>query len=158
VRTTAALRCSIVGLIGSALVEEEILLASDAKLTAGGPECWAAVPLGAHNTEFKRQQVERLEAVQARRVPPDFGETDHRSEETYRRYHEAPADRVLTEGRTVSARLVDELAGIPTSPSCGRARPAAYASALSGRCRMRRPLLIQRVRRGRQVCQTPVAQ
>jgi hypothetical protein len=115
VTTTARLRCSIVGLIGFASVEEQILLSLEAKLTSGRAEAWAALPLVAHNTEFKRQQLERLEAVRARRTPPEFGETDHRSPETYRRYRDMPADRVLAESRAVSAQLVDELAGISDS-------------------------------------------
>jgi len=67
------LRSAIIGLLGFAAAEEQMLLAVAPAAEPGSPQCWAAVPLVAHNTEFKRQQVQRLQAIERGQVPPDFG-------------------------------------------------------------------------------------
>ncbi len=61
----AELRNAITGLLAYAGAEEEMLLATArrAPVVSGRPDCWAAIPFIAHNTEFKRQQVRRLTAI-----------------------------------------------------------------------------------------------
>jgi hypothetical protein len=71
-----------------------MLLAAAPAREPGDPACWAALPVIAHNTEFKRQQVQRLRAVRLGRVPPEFPEVDHAAAETYRGYAARP-DRAL---------------------------------------------------------------
>jgi hypothetical protein len=83
---TTELRAATTGLIGLAATEEEMLLASAPNGEDGSPDRWAAVPLVAHNAEFRQQQVVRLHAVLRGRTPPDSAETDHRSPDAYRRY------------------------------------------------------------------------
>lgn len=111
---TQQLRMAIIGLIGFAAVEEELLLAGTPRAAAehGGPGCWAAVPLVAHNTEFKFQQVRRLEAIRLGGTPPEFGEVDHGSDDVYRRYREQGADSVARTSREVTAALIDGLSAI----------------------------------------------
>jgi hypothetical protein len=53
---TGPLRAAITGLIGLAVMEEEILLASAPYGEEGSPDRWAAVPLIAHNAEFRHQR------------------------------------------------------------------------------------------------------
>ncbi len=106
------LRRSLVGLIGFAAVEDELLLA-DAHISGtqetGTPESWAPIPLVAHNTEFKRQQVIRLRAIRAGKTPQTFADVDHRSLATYRRYARKTIAQVLNEQRRVTSALVDEI-------------------------------------------------
>jgi hypothetical protein len=120
---TALLRVSVTGLLGWTAVEEELLLADlpqDAAEPgaagtagpAGSPACWAAAPLIAHNTEFKRQQVTRLTAIRQGERPPDFAEIDHRSAEVYRAYCQPDAGQVRQASREVTAALIDGLASI----------------------------------------------
>jgi hypothetical protein len=110
---TLQLRTSIIGLLGATAVEEELLLVSIPVGTAeqGSPQCWAAVPLIAHNTEFKRQQVTRLTAIRDGDTPPDFAEIDHRSAEVYRASCEQDVGQVRQASREVTAALIDGLAG-----------------------------------------------
>jgi hypothetical protein len=70
------LRAAIGGLVGLAAEEEAILLdAAGPGSTAGdGPWQWAAYAAVAHNTEFKHQQVQRLEVVLSGMTPPAFGD------------------------------------------------------------------------------------
>jgi hypothetical protein len=105
------LRTSVVGLLGSAAVEEELLLASAAGDEAGqgSPACWAAAPLIAHNTEFKRQQVTRLTAIRQGEPPPEFAEIDHRSAEVYLACSQRSAAEVRQASREVTAALIDGL-------------------------------------------------
>ncbi len=105
------LRTAIIGLLGYAAVEAELLLAGLPQPAAepGSPTCWAALPLVAHNTEFKRQQVVRLDAIRRGETPPAFAEIDHRSDEVYLRYCQLPADEVVRAGREVTAALIDGL-------------------------------------------------
>jgi tetratricopeptide (TPR) repeat protein len=106
---TTQLRAAIIGLLGFAAVEEELLLAATGAAEQGNPTCWAAVPLVAHNTEFRRQQVCRLDAIRRVQTPPAFAEVDHRSEEVYRRYCEQAPDGVALAAREVTAALIDGL-------------------------------------------------
>jgi hypothetical protein len=108
--TSVPPRSAVVGLLCLARAEEELLLAaSRGPAEPGSPDNWAAVPLLAHNTEFKSQQVQRLEAVQRGEVPPVFGEIDHRSADVYRQYGQQPASDVARPGRQVTAALIDLL-------------------------------------------------
>jgi hypothetical protein len=103
------LRGTITGLISFVASEEEMLLqyTERSRATEGSPEVWAAVPLVAHNTEFKRQQVCRLEAVARGTIPTTFKEVDHRSHEVYEQYSRRPLDEVRAEHRAVTTRLID---------------------------------------------------
>jgi hypothetical protein len=105
----AQLRSAIIGLLSFARVEEELLLSAGPGVAEeqGSPGCWAAVPLVAHNTEFKSQQVQRLTAVHRGAAPPTFSEIDHRSPDVYRRYSQQPADHVARDSREVTAALID---------------------------------------------------
>ncbi len=107
----AELRNAITGLLAYAGAEEEMLLATArrAPVGSGRPDCWAAIPVIAHNTEFKRQQVRRLTAVRAGDTPPEFTEIDHRSAEVYQRYADQPAGQAARESREVTAALIDGL-------------------------------------------------
>jgi len=77
------LKSAIIGLLGFAATEEQVLLAGSRAAETGSPQRWAAPPVVAHNTEFKAQQVQRLWAIGQSRVPPDFAEVDHASSEVY---------------------------------------------------------------------------
>jgi len=109
---TRDLRSAIAGLIGFAAAEEQVLLMA----TAAGPDAnpgtaqkWAAVPVVAHNTEFKAQQTARLSAIAEGPVPPEFAEIDHTSDELYLAYAAHPADRVAADSNRVSGELISEL-------------------------------------------------
>ena len=103
-------RPAIVGLLCLARAEEELLLVASRGLKEpGSPDNWAAVPLLAHNTEFRSQQAQRLEAVQRGVAPPDFSAIDHRSADVYRQYGQQPAGDVVRRGRKVTAALIDLL-------------------------------------------------
>ena len=107
---TMALRSALAGLLSLAAAEEQTLLAETAFRTDGDPgraDNWAAVPLVAHNNEFKGQQAERLVALAAGQVPATYGETDHSSAEVYRGYRAQPAAAVMSECRRVSSDLID---------------------------------------------------
>jgi hypothetical protein len=108
------LRIAINGLIGFTAMEEAMLLAAVPAGSAepGSPECWAAIPLVAHNTEFKRQQVLRLDAIGRGETPPEFTEIDHRSDSIYRQLSRQPADQVIRSSREVTAALVDGLSAL----------------------------------------------
>ncbi len=103
------LRAAIIGLLGFAAAQEQILLATCPADEPGDPACWAAVPLVAHNTEFRRQQVQRLEAIRLGRTPADFGEIDHSSADVYRGYLAAPTGQVAAESGQVASDLVGNL-------------------------------------------------
>jgi hypothetical protein len=107
--TPVRLRAAITGLIGLAATEEEMLLASEPRGELGSPGRWAALPLVAHNAEFRQQQVIRLEAVRRGRTPPGFTEIDHRSPQAYQRYCSATAAEVITAGRRSVSELIDGL-------------------------------------------------
>jgi len=111
---TQALRAAIVGLLRCAAMEDELLIVSTAGHdSAGSAEHWAPVPIIAHNTEFKRQQVIRLEAVLHHQVPPKFTEIDHKCERTYRTYAEMSPAVVAEDSRRTTNDLVDALLLVP---------------------------------------------
>ena len=104
------LRSVIIGLVGFAAAEEQILLATSDPAEPGDPDKWAALPLIAHNTEFKRQQVHRLEAITLGRTPADFAEVDHQSAEVYLGYAAEPPDQVAADSGLVASELIKYLA------------------------------------------------
>jgi hypothetical protein len=108
----AELRNAITGLLALTAAEEEMLLATVRRAPdgPGSAGCWAALPVIAHNTVFKRQQVRRLAAIGAGQDPPEFTEIDHRSPEVYRELAGLPAARVTRESRETTAALIDGLA------------------------------------------------
>jgi len=112
---TRDLRSAIAGLIGFAAAEEQVLLISGS--TAAGAEPgsarkWAAVPVVAHNTQFEAQQTARLRAIAEGRVPPEFAEIDHASDELYLGYAAQPAARVAADSYLVSGELIAGLAQV----------------------------------------------
>jgi hypothetical protein len=80
---TASLRRAIAGLVGLAAAEEQRLAAVADPNEQGSAQCWAALPVIAHNTEFRQQQVTRLRTVRADGTPPEFAEADHESAALY---------------------------------------------------------------------------
>jgi hypothetical protein len=106
------LRTAVIGLLGFAAAEERMLLAESPAGEPGGPGRWAAVPLVAHNTEFKRQQVQRLAAIRAGQLPPEFGDIDHTSAQVYQGYAGLPADQVARESWEATRLLVEGLAAV----------------------------------------------
>lgn len=100
------LRAAITGLIGLAATEEQILLASAPAAQAGHPGQWAAIPVLAHNTGFRRQQVIRLNAIVQREIPPEFGEVDHASTELYRELAGTAADAAAHDSWQVAGELI----------------------------------------------------
>jgi hypothetical protein len=105
------LRGAVIGLLGFAAAEEQMLLASPAA-EQGSPQCWAALPIVAHNTEFKRQQVVRLRSIKLGQAPPEFAEVDHASIELYRGYAGQPAGRVAEDSNRVTGALIGGLAEV----------------------------------------------
>ena len=110
---TQGLREAVIGLTAFAALEEELLLASAPGSTAGSPERWAAVPIVAHNTEFRREQVQRLEAIRSGGTPPDFPQIDHRSSDVYERYRRDEAAAVIRARRRAVTDLIDAVASLP---------------------------------------------
>ncbi|MGO8961446.1 MAG: hypothetical protein ACLQFR_29365 [Streptosporangiaceae bacterium] len=104
--TSKQLRAAITGLIGLAAMEEQAALTTAPVAETGSPRRWAAVPLVAHNTEFRRQQVIRLTAVAADRTPPEFSEVDHASADLYRGLAATPADAAASESWQVAGNLI----------------------------------------------------
>jgi hypothetical protein len=105
----ARLRAAIAGLIGLAATEEQLLLAGAPDGEQGSQDRWAAVPLVAHNTEYRQQQVIRLQAVSDGSTPPDFAEVDHRSADTYQRYCAGTPAHVALASRQSARALIDGL-------------------------------------------------
>jgi hypothetical protein len=106
------LRSVITGLLGLAATEEQMLLAEAPAAEAGSPQCWAALPVVAHNAEFSGQQVQRLRAIVLGEAPPDFTEIDHRSAGTYQRYAALPAHEVAARSRRVAGELIDGVGAV----------------------------------------------
>jgi len=107
-----SLRTVITGLLGFAAAEEEMLLTAPAAIEtgdvdAGGPHRWAAVPLLAHNTEFKFQQSERVRAILSGQTPPEFGDIDHASPDGYAAYASRAFDDVVADTRGTTTSLLD---------------------------------------------------
>ena len=124
---TADLRRAVAGLLSFAAAEEQALLAADGfgpDSDRGSPDRWAAVPLVAHNNEFKDQQAERIRCLLEHRVPPAYGEIDHSSEQVYQGYRSQPRDAVLAGCREISARLIDGIWGLPDEDLLDPARHA----------------------------------
>lgn len=112
---TAGLRGAIGGLVAFAAEEEAILLAAASRgaVAGDGPDRWAAPAAIAHNTEFKHQQVRRLQAVLSGTPPPAFGDIDHASAQVYQRYAGQPADAVAAASQRVTDELIGALPAIP---------------------------------------------
>ena len=92
--STASLRLAIAGLIALAAAEEQRLALAADPAEPGDPRCWAALPVIAHITTFRRQQVVRLRAVRNGSTPPEFAEVDHASATLYAELSAQPADTV----------------------------------------------------------------
>jgi hypothetical protein len=104
----------MVGLIRCAATEDEMLLVSTFDHEgAGSAEHWAPVPTVAHNTQFKREQVTRLEALLHHEEPPEAPAVDHTSEPTYRAFADLSPALVAEESRRTSDALVDSLLLLP---------------------------------------------
>ncbi len=76
------LRRAVAGLLSFAAAEEQALLAAAAfcpDYDRGSPDRWAAVPVVAHNNQFKSQQAERISAIRSGQLPAVYGEVDHSS-------------------------------------------------------------------------------
>jgi hypothetical protein len=111
----ASLRAAIAGLISFAAGEEQVLLAAAPQDEAGSPSCWPALPVIAHNTEFRRQQVQRLRAIRSGQAPPEFADVDHGSAALYAELSAQPADAVRRDSWRVSGELIEELAAASQS-------------------------------------------
>ena len=109
---TSQLKSAIAGLIGFAAAEEQALLAATPADGPGTSMNWAAVPVVAHNTEFKAQQVHRLLAITLGRAPDEFAEVDHTSQHLYAGYTTQPADRVAADSNRVTGELIAGLVGV----------------------------------------------
>ena len=107
---TKQLRLAVIGLLAFAGVEEESLLSTAADSESGTPARWAARHTVAHNSEFKQQQVRRLEAVRRGEVPLSFAEIDHAADEVYRRYDSQRPNEVAQACRQVCQALIEETA------------------------------------------------
>ena len=106
------LPAAVTGLIGLAAAAEQVLLAETelaAPTLPAGPQHWAAVPVIAHNTEFRRQQVQRLRAIRCGQSPPEFAEVDHGSPALYAELAAQPADAVGRDSWRVAGELADEV-------------------------------------------------
>ena len=107
--SAAALRAVMTGLVGFAAAQEQLLLAGAQQAEPGDASRWAALPHIAHNTEFKRQQVQRLRAIRSGQAPPEFAEADHRSAGLYAELSAQPADSVARDSWRVSGELLEEV-------------------------------------------------
>jgi len=107
VSDTRPLRAAMAGLLGFAAAEEQALLMATPDGEEGSPDRWAAVPLVAHNNQFKTQQAERLSALRTGYIPPAFAEVDHASAEVYESYCGVAPGDVLLDCRRVTAELID---------------------------------------------------
>jgi hypothetical protein len=111
VNGSARLRAAVTGMVALAGSEETALLAAvvSSGPEQGDPRRWAARPLVAHNTEFKRQQVHRLEAIRRGETPPEFPQIDHSSQEVYRAYSEQSDEAVLEGARATTLALIEQV-------------------------------------------------
>ena len=103
------LRAAVTGLIGLAAAAEQELLAGPQPTQEGSAEHWAAAPVVAHNTEFRRQQVQRLRAIRCGQAPPEFAEVDHASAALYAELSAQPADAVARDSWRVTGELAEEM-------------------------------------------------
>jgi hypothetical protein len=116
------LRASVIGLIGLAAAQEQQVLAAPADPEPGSPDRWAAVPLVAHNTEFRRQQVRRLTAVERGTAPPEFAEPDHRSARLYASLAARPASSVRRDSWRTAGQLITGVATVSAADLLDPAR------------------------------------
>ena len=110
--TVDGLRAAVTGLIGLAAAAEQVLLAEmaePARVLPGTPRRWAALPVIAHDTEFRRQQVQRLRAIRCGQAPPQFPAADHESAALYAELAAEPADAVGRDSWRVAGELADEM-------------------------------------------------
>jgi hypothetical protein len=110
--STRELRSAIIGLLGFAAAEEQVLLAASPPGESGSASDWAALPIVAHNTEFRAQQVERLRAIASGREPEEFAEVDHSSDPAYQGYAAHPAAQVARDSWRVAGELIDGVASV----------------------------------------------
>jgi len=103
------LRAAVTGLIGLAATAEQELLAEPEQQASGSAQHWAALPVIAHNTEFRRQQVQRLRAIRTGLAPPEFAEVDHASATLYAELAAQPADAVARDSWRVAGELTEEM-------------------------------------------------
>jgi hypothetical protein len=106
------LKAAITGLIGFAATEEQILLAAAPPNENGNPQNWAAIPIVAHNTEFKAQQVTRLSAIRQSQDPPEFVEINHTDASVYQSYAAGAPQNVAPGSIQVTGELIDGLAAM----------------------------------------------
>ncbi len=102
----ASLRVAMTGLIGLAATEEQALLAVAPVAEEGQPDRWAAVPVVAHNTDFRAQQVVRLTAIANQQAPPEFAELKHASASLYQELAARPAATVGHDSWRVAGELI----------------------------------------------------
>ena len=110
--TVDGLRAAVTGLIGLAAAAEQVLLAEmaePARGLPGTPRRWAALPVIAHDTEFRRQQVQRLRDIRCGQAPPQFPAADHESAALYAELAAEPADAVGRNSWRVAGELADEM-------------------------------------------------
>lgn len=107
--TAGTVRRAIAGLVGLAAAEEQRLAATADPAEPGSPQSWAALPVIAHNTTFRQQQVTRLRAVRAAGTPPEFADVDHESAELYAELSAQPAAVVAAAAGTSAGDLLAEL-------------------------------------------------
>jgi hypothetical protein len=105
------LRAAVTGLTGLAAAAEQELLAEPrtAENEEGSADHWAAAAVVAHNTEFRRQQVQRLRAIRCGHAPPEFAEVDHASPALYAELSAQPADAVARDSWRVAGELAEEM-------------------------------------------------
>ena len=108
--TTTELRQAIIGLVSFAAAEEQMLLAASSPDEPGDAANWAALPLIAHNAEFRRQQAERLKAIKDGQTPVEYPEIDHASAPVYDRYRSEPAGQIAVEASASASDLISFLA------------------------------------------------
>jgi len=118
------LRTVVTGLLAFAAGQEQELLAARRAPEPGSVACWAAAPLIAHNTEFKRQQVQRLAAILAGSVPAEFAEIDHGSADVYEHYAPLPAVEVAADSWQATEALIRGLAELADEDLLDPARHA----------------------------------
>jgi hypothetical protein len=109
---TADLVSAVTGLIGFAATEEQRLLAVAPSAETGDSRCWAALPVVAHNTEFRAQQLHRLRAILAGRAPDEFEEIDHTSASVYESYAAQSPEQVRAGAWRSAGELIDGLAAV----------------------------------------------
>jgi hypothetical protein len=110
--TSPDLRAAITAMLRLiAGVEEGALLALDPRerKETGSATLWSLSAAVAHNTEFKRQQVVRLQAAHSRQTPPEFAEIDHRSDAVYAGFAALSWKAALEDSRRTTAALIDGL-------------------------------------------------